>query len=55
MSRLLLLGTGTPAPLVHRAGSSYLLQTGEQTLLIDCGPGSVLTGCKNSRFAHKKT
>jgi ribonuclease BN (tRNA processing enzyme) len=26
---------------VHRAGSSYLLQTGEQTLLIDCGPGSV--------------
>jgi ribonuclease Z len=41
MSRLLLLGTGTPAPLVHRAGSSYLLQTGEQTLLIDCGPGSV--------------
>ena len=47
MSRLLLLGTGTPAPLAHRAGSSYLLQTGlpgstsAQTLLIDCGPGSV--------------
>lgn len=41
MSRLLLLGTGTPAPLSHRAGSSYLLQTGDESLLIDCGPGSV--------------
>ena len=41
MPRLLLLGTGTPAPLAHRGGSSYLLQTGDQTLLIDCGPGSV--------------
>ncbi len=41
MSRLLLLGTGTPAPLAHRAGSGYLLQTADQTLMIDCGPGTV--------------
>lgn len=41
MSRLLLLGTGTPAPLLHRGGSSYLLQIGDETLLIDCGPACV--------------
>lgn len=41
MTRLLLLGTGTPAPLAHRAGSSYLVQTGDERLLFDCGPGSV--------------
>jgi len=40
MTRLLLLGTGTPAPLVHRAGSSYLVQVGDENLLFDCGPGS---------------
>ena len=39
-NKLLLLGTGTPAPLVHRAGSSYLVQLGDETLLFDCGPGS---------------
>ncbi len=41
MSRLQLLGTGTPAPLSHRAGSSYLLEMSGETLLVDCGPGSV--------------
>jgi len=39
--RLTLIGTGTPTPLHHRAGSSYLVEFGEQKLLIDCGPGSV--------------
>ena len=38
---LTLLGTGTPAPLTHRAGSSYLLELAGEKLLIDCGPGSV--------------
>ena len=38
---LTLLGTGTPAPLMHRAGSSYLVRFGNQALLFDCGPGSV--------------
>lgn len=40
MTKLLLLGTGTPAPLVHRAGSGYIVQAGDETLLFDCGPGS---------------
>ena len=41
MTRLQLLCTGTPAPLAHRGGSSYLIQTGDETLVFDCGPGSV--------------
>lgn len=38
---LTLLGTGTPTPLLHRAGSSYLVTLGEEMLLFDCGPGCV--------------
>ena len=38
---LTLLGTGTPSPLVHRAGSGYLVTLNEENLLIDCGPGIV--------------
>ena len=41
MTRLQLLCTGTPAPLAHRGGSSYLVQTGDETLIFDCGPASV--------------
>lgn len=36
-----LLGTGTPAPLIHRAGSSYLVRFDNEAFLFDCGPGSV--------------
>ena len=39
--KLTLLGTGTPSPLPHRAGASYLLQVGDQVLLFDCGPACV--------------
>lgn len=39
--QLTLLGTGTPAPVPHRAGASYLLALAHTTLLIDCGPGCV--------------
>ncbi|MCZ6633699.1 MAG: MBL fold metallo-hydrolase [bacterium] len=38
---LTLLGTGTPAPLVHRAGSGYLIQLEKESLLFDCGPGTI--------------
>ncbi|MDA0748983.1 MAG: MBL fold metallo-hydrolase [bacterium] len=38
---LTLLGTGTPTPLAHRAGSSYLVTLDNRHLLIDCGPGAV--------------
>lgn len=37
---LTLLGTGTPSPLLHRAGSSYLVSFGDEVILVDCGPGS---------------
>jgi ribonuclease BN (tRNA processing enzyme) len=39
--KLTLLGTGTPAPLTHRAGSSYLVRLDDEALLFDCGPGAV--------------
>jgi ribonuclease BN (tRNA processing enzyme) len=39
--RLTLLGTGSPTPLLHRAGSSYLVRVGEEKLLFDCGPFAV--------------
>lgn len=38
---LTLLGTGTPTPLVHRAGSSCLVTVDDAALLFDCGPGCV--------------
>lgn len=41
MTRLQLLCTGTPTPLAHRGGSSYLVRTGGETLVFDCGPASV--------------
>ncbi len=39
--RLTLLGTGSPTPLLHRAGSSYLVRLDEERLLFDCGPFAV--------------
>lgn len=39
--RLTLLGTGTPTPLTHRAGSSCLVELDGADLLFDCGPGCV--------------
>ena len=39
--RLKLLGTGSPSPLLHRAGSSYLVQLDGENLLFDCGPFAV--------------
>ena len=38
---LTLLGTGTPTPLTHRAGSSCLVTLDKEMLLFDCGPGCV--------------
>lgn len=37
---LTLLGTGTPTPLAHRAGSGYLVTLDGRRLLFDCGPGT---------------
>ena len=41
MVKLTLLGTGSPTPLLHRAGSSYLVEFGEERMLVDCGPFAV--------------
>ena len=38
---LTLLGTGAPASVVHRVGSSSLLTLDDEAILIDCGPGSM--------------
>lgn len=39
--KAILLGTGSPVPLINRAGTSFLVSTGEERVLIDCGPGTV--------------
>jgi ribonuclease Z len=39
MPKLTLLGTGTPTPLPHRAGSGYLVRLDREMLMVDCGPG----------------
>ena len=38
---LTLLGTGTPSPLLYRAGSSYLVMLDGEAILFDCGPACV--------------
>lgn len=38
--RLTLLGTGTPAPSLARAGSRYLIEVAGEALLFDHGPGA---------------
>lgn len=40
MVRLTLLGTGTPAPSLLRQSSGYLLEIGDDVIVIDHGPGA---------------
>jgi ribonuclease Z len=37
-TRITLLGTGTPAPSLERAGSGYLIEVGNERILMDHGP-----------------
>ena len=37
--KVILLGTGTPQPIMERFGSSILVQAGSETLLFDAGRG----------------
>jgi len=37
--QLVLLGTGCPLPAVNRCGGGQLVIAGEETALVDCGPG----------------
>jgi ribonuclease Z len=38
--KLTLLGTGTPAPSKKRQSSGYLVQVGDETIVLDHGPGA---------------
>ena len=38
--KLTLLGTGTPAPSTKRQSSGYLVQIGDETIVLDHGPGA---------------
>lgn len=38
--RLTLLGTGSPTPMINRASSGYMLEVGDEVLLIDHGGGA---------------
>ena len=40
MSRLHILGSGTPVPAPDRFGSSYVLRLGDEYLMFDCGPAT---------------
>ena len=41
MTRILLLGSGTPTPTPDRFGSSYVVQAGQDYLMFDCGPATI--------------
>ena len=41
MDTLYILGCGTPFPTADRFGSAYVVRTGDEYLMFDCGPGSV--------------
>ena len=40
MARIFILGSGTPTPFPNRYGSSYVVQTGDDYLMFDCGPAT---------------
>ena len=56
MPRLIVLGSGSPAPSTRRWGTSFLLHTGVEWLLIDCGPATTYklyrAGRKVTDIAH---
>lgn len=39
--RVTLLGTGSPIPVLERAGTSLVIDTGSEKFMIDCGPNTV--------------
>ncbi len=54
--KLTLLGTGTPAPSLIRQSSGYLLEIGNDVLVLDHGPGAMHrlleAGCKPTDVTH---
>jgi ribonuclease Z len=39
-TKITLLGTGTPAPLLEKQGSGYLIEVGDDLIVMDHGPGA---------------
>ena len=54
--KLTLLGTGTPAPSAKRQSSGYLVEIGEEMIVLDHGPGShhrlIEGGFKSTAVTH---
>ena len=40
MARVYVLGAGTPTPTPTRFGSSYVVKTGDEYIMVDCGPAA---------------
>ena len=40
MARVHFLGAGTPTPTATRFGSSFVVETGGEQIMIDCGPAA---------------
>lgn len=40
MTRLHILASGTPTPTADRFGSSFVVETGDDHLMFDCGPAA---------------
>ena len=49
--KLTLLGTGTPAPSLKRMGSGYVLEIGDDIIVIDHGPGAHHRFLESGRLA----
>ncbi len=40
MTSIHVLGAGTPTPTAHRFGSSFVIKTGSDQIMLDCGPAA---------------
>ena len=56
MNKLYMLGTGTPTPTPERFGTSFVLQLGDEYIMIDCGHATtyklVRAGLKPTQIDH---
>lgn len=54
--KITLLGTGTPAPSLTRQSSGYLIEVGDDVIVMDHGPGAahrmLESGCHPTRVTH---
>lgn len=54
--KITLLGTGTPAPSLTRQSSGYLIEVGDDVIVMDHGPGAahrlLEAGCHPTRVTH---